>query len=81
MMGNPQPTVPVINSAAWSQPNHVYIHKKIGGNTLSFYIKSVGGVGDRFSLIISTLVRGFENINGQAVQIMLSRGLSPTSFC
>jgi len=31
MMGNPQPTVPVINSTAWSQPNHVYIHKKIGG--------------------------------------------------
>ena len=36
-MGNPQPTVPVINSPAWSQPNHVYIHNKIGGTFSSFY--------------------------------------------
>ena len=33
MMGNPQPTVPVINSTPWSlnsQPNRVYIQHKIG---------------------------------------------------
>ena len=46
MMGNPQPTVPVINSTPWSlnsQPNRVYIQHKIGKHVLFIFIK--GGCG------------------------------------
>ena len=46
MMGNPQPTVPVINSTPWSlnsQPNRVYIQHKIGKQVLFIFIK--GGCG------------------------------------
>ena len=37
MMGNPPPTVPVINPPAWSPPNAVFIQNKIGGECYYCY--------------------------------------------